>query len=116
MLSTAELNSMRTTAGAALPDTCVIQTQGWASDGGGGGTLSWTAAGTVDCRLAPISGSEGEVGERITADAEFVFTLPHDAAVSTGSRIVHAAGTFDVAAVHTRSWQLTKRVETKREA
>ena len=115
MLTTADLTAMQTTAGSALPDSCVIQTQAWNSDGGGGGTTVWSAAGTVDCRLAPMGATEGETGGRISADAEFMVTMPHDAAVTTNSRLLVSGGTFHVAAVRDRSWELVTRAEVVRE-
>lgn len=119
MLTAGELSRMRTTAGSALPDSCVIQSQAWASDGGGGGSLTWTTGGTVNCRVAPVGGmgaSEDNYGDRISADAEFIITLPTTAAVTTDSRIIHTGGTFNVEAVRDRSYEVTQRVEVKREA
>lgn len=118
MLTAAELASMRSTAGAALPDTAVIQTQAWVSDGGGGGSTTWTAAGTVDCRIAPVGGQgamEDEQGDRITADAEFVATFASDVSIDTNSRVISGGGTFNVEAIRTRSWNLTTRAELKKE-
>lgn len=116
MLTAAELTAMRTTAGSALPDSCVIQSRSLVSDGGGGGTVTWTASGTVDCRLAPAQATEDEHGGRISPEAEFTITLPSSAAVTTESRIVHNAGIFNVEAVRTRSWNLTQRVEANKES
>lgn len=111
MLTEAELSSMRATAAEALPGTAVISSQSYVSDGGGGGSLSWTASGTVDCRLAPMRGDEREIGERISADADYIITLPASATVSTDSRIVTGGGTFNVAAIRDRSWNVSTRVE-----
>jgi head-tail adaptor len=119
MFTAGELARMRTTADTALPDSCVIQSQAWNSDGGGGGTTAWTTSGTVDCRVAPVGGmgaGEDNYGGRISAEAEFVITLPQDAAVSTNSRIIHSGGTFNVEAIRDRSYEVTQRVEAKREA
>lgn len=115
MLTTDDLAGMRATAGAALPDSCVIQTQAWVSDGGGGGTTTWTAAGTVDCRIAPLNGSERDTGDRISSHAEYVVTLPFDASVSTDSRLVINGDTFNVAAIRDRSWNVSTRVEVVKE-
>ena len=119
MLTAAELASMRTVAGGALPDSCVVQTSSFNSDGGGGGTTAWTTSGTVDCRVSPVGGmgaSEDNYGDRISAEAEFIVTLPVDTAVTTNSRIIHTAGTFNVEAIRDRSYEVTQRVEVKREA
>lgn len=114
MLTAAELDEMRETLEDSLPDTAVIQTSGWVSDGGGGGTTSWTAAGTVPCRVAPLSGEERVEGARVDPDAQYVFTFPWDASVTTDSQVVCSGGTFAVtAAREPRSWELSRRVEAK---
>lgn len=110
MLTASELSRMRSTAGAALPDSAVIQTQTVASDGGGGGTTIWTASGTVDCRIAPAAMDEDELGGRVAGEADFIVTMPHDAAVTTNSRIVTTGGTFNVEAVLERSWNVATRL------
>jgi head-tail adaptor len=88
-----------------------ISSQSFASDGGGGGSLTWTAGGTVDCRIAPLNGSEGERAERIAPHAEYIVTLPQSASVTTSSQLAIGGGTFAVAAVRDRSYEVTKRVE-----
>jgi len=101
---------MRSTAGAALPDSAVIQTQSTTSDGGGGGTTTWTASGTVDCRIVAAAMSEDELGGRVASAADFIVTMPHDAPVSTDSRIITTGGTFNVEAVLDRSWEISTRL------
>lgn len=118
MLTDTELASIRSTASEALPGTALIQTQTWVSDGGGGGTTSWTTSGTVDCRIAPVGGSggnEGTLASRITADAEYVVTLPYNASLSGNSRLIIDGGTFNIESVRSRSYHATLRVEVKRE-
>jgi SPP1 family predicted phage head-tail adaptor len=115
MLNDAELTRMRTVAGSALPGTAVIQSQTYVSDGGGGGSVTWTAAGTVPCRIAPLGGAERLIGDRISPDADSVITLPWNASVTEGSRIVSGGGTFNVEHVRDRSWELTTRLEAKKE-
>jgi SPP1 family predicted phage head-tail adaptor len=106
---------MRTVAGSALPGTAVIQSQTYVSDGGGGGSVTWTAAGTVPVRIAPLGGDERLVGGRISPDADSVITLPWDATVTEGHRIVSGGGTYNVEHVRDRSWELTTRLEAKKE-
>lgn len=115
MLSDSDLTAMRETAEASLAGTAVIQTLTRTSDSGGGFTEGWASAGTVDCRIAPIRGDEREIGERISPDADYVITLPWDAAVTTDSRIVSNGGTFNVEAIRDRTWPVTKRVEVVKE-
>lgn len=117
MLTPTELSSMRSVAAEALPGTAVIQANVWTSDGGGGGSVAWTASGTVGCRIAPLLTSfEGETGSRITPTAEYVITLPAETTITTNSRILSAGGTFNVEAIRERSWNTTTRVEAKKAA
>lgn len=120
MLTTEELSGMQSVAADALPDTAIIQKQTWASDGGGGGTTTWTASGTVDCRLSPATDEnarETADGDRISVQADYTITLPHDASITTQSRILTNGGTFNVEAIDERgTWQITKRVDCTKEA
>lgn len=116
MLTDSELSAMRSTVEESLPDTAVIQTSGWVSDGGGGGDTGWTNAGTIDCRIAPISGREDETGERITSESHFILTFPHDTQIDTNSRVLVAGGTFNVETVRDRSWNTSTRVEAVKES
>src|SRR5688500_8030887 len=102
MITQSELDSMRTTAAEALPGTAVIQGYSYTSDGGGAGDYTWTASGTVDCRLAPMRAGEREIADRISADADYIVTLPATATVTTNSRLLIAGGTFNVAAIRDR--------------
>jgi head-tail adaptor len=115
VLTDPELNRMRTMAGSALPGTAVIQSQAYVSDGGGGGSVTWSNSGTVPCRIAPLGGDERLIGGRISPDADSVITLPWDTSVTEGSRIVASGGTFNVEHVRDRSWELTTRLEAKKE-
>lgn len=112
MLTDAELDSMRATASEALPGTAIIQTESFASNSGGGGSATWTAAGTVDCRIAPISGNEREIADRIAEDARSIVTLPAETSITVRDRMVINGGTFNVMAIRDRDeWEITRRVE-----
>lgn len=117
MLTSAELTGMRDAVEASLPGTAIIQTRVFHSDGGGGGTTTWTAVGTVSCRLSPMSGmtsfdSEGMTAGRITQQAKWLLTLPQSSTVTTDSRVKINAGTYEVLALHEpRSWDLCRRAE-----
>lgn len=115
LLSDAEISQMRTVAAEALPASGTIYTQTWTSDGGGGGSITWAASGTANCRIGPISGAERESGDRISSDADFIVTFPGDTSITTDSRVVSGGGTYAVAAIRDRSWDLTTRVETVKE-
>ena len=118
MLTAAEIARMRTVAERALPGTAVIQGGSLTSDGGGGWTEGFTAGGTVACRVSPAGtpggAGEGETADRISADAQYVITLPAATTVETDDRIVIAGVTYNVTAVRDRSWEVTRRVEARK--
>lgn len=114
MLTSADLTSMRATAEQALPATAIIQSGTLTSDNGGGYTETFTASGTVACRVAPVGGSEREEGDRISALSEYVITLPAETTVETDDQIEVAGVTYNVTAVRDRSWELTRRVEARK--
>ena len=47
--------------------------------------------GTVDCRIAPLSGEERERGAVITSEADWMITLPAETAIETDDRIESSA-------------------------
>lgn len=116
MLTDTELSGMRATALDSLPGTAVIQSQSFVSDGGGGGSQSWSASGTLACRIAPLTGDERETADRVAPYADYVITLPFDAGVDTGSRLLIDGDTYNVEAIRDRSWQATTRVEATKES
>ena len=114
MLTDDELASMRSTLNDSLPGTAIVQTSSWVSDGGGGGTTSWVAAGTYECRVTPTGGLEQDRGDRVQPESEFIFTLPANTAVNEDAQIVYSGGTYDVVAIpHPRSYEISRRVQVK---
>lgn len=116
LLSAGDLASMRTVLDTSLPDTAVIWSRTLASDGQGGRTQTYAAAGTVACRLSPISamsaGSEDVRGDRQAAVADRVLTMPASTTIAATDRVVVASQTFEVTAIHApRSWELSRRVD-----
>lgn len=115
MLTDNELDSMRAVAERALPGTAIIQTNTFTSDGGGGGSVGWAASGTVDCRIAPLSGDERTIGGRVTAEADSIVTLPFGTDIAEDARLVIDGTTYNVQAIRERSYEVTTRVEVARE-
>lgn len=106
---------MRMIAETTFDGTAVIQRRVYVSDGAGGGTTTWTPAGTIGCHLSPVT-TRGErepvIGERITPDAEWILTLPAETEITTDDRMIVAANTFEVLRVGgPRTWELTRRVD-----
>lgn len=114
-LTDPELTRMQTVTERYLPDTAVIQGGTLVSDGGGGYTGTFGNRGTVPARIAPLGGmgAEGQIGGRISAEADVLITLPADTDVTTDDRIVIGDSTYDVVMIRTRSWETTRRVECK---
>ena len=113
ILSDTEIDAMRSVAEATLGGTAIIQTQTLSSDGGGGGTATWTPSGTVACRLVantPPRDAEPMTGGRITPDADWIVTLPAETSITTERRIVTHGKTLEVAAVSDRTFEITQRV------
>jgi head-tail adaptor len=115
VLTAAELTAMRDTLEDSLVDTAILKTRQWVSDGGGGGTTTYVAAGTVECRVAPVSPNTEKVeGERLQPDSEYVFTFAYDTAISDESLITYAGRNFTVTAQRApRTWEVSRRVEAK---
>lgn len=114
MLTEKDLESLRTTMNRSLPGTAVITSPTFTEDGMGGGTASFSVAGTVDCRVEPIGGREFEVADRISSEADWIITFPALTDVATEDRVVTNGGTFAVVAVRgPRTFEVSRRVEAR---
>lgn len=115
MLTDAELAAMRAQAEEALPDSAVILRKTRVSDGGGGGSLSWAAAGTYDARFGPTTGSETTVAGQLVGQLDGMVTLPTTADVTATDRVQIAGKTYEVMAVVLHeAWALARRVAVRR--
>lgn len=114
MLTDGEITAMRSTLDLSLAGTAVISTSTWTSDGGGGGSLTFTPSGTVDCRVAPAGGGEGEGGERLNPDTEVIFTVPQGTTIDLDARITYDSVVYSVTNLRApRTWEISRRVEAK---
>lgn len=112
LLSDADVDAMRSTLVESLPDSCVIQNATSGDDAGGGGSMTWTAAGTFACRISPLAADERTRGERVSEDSNWVITLPGTTSIQNASRVIVNGGTFNVSAARERgSWEISRRVE-----
>lgn len=98
----------------ALTDTGLVLTRTTVSDAGGGATQTWGTAGTVPCRIDPLSNrtdrtlTAGRISERST----HLVTLPDGTTVETDDRFaITGRGTFEVTAVQDRTSQRTLVIE-----
>lgn len=115
MLTAAELSRMRDVMEEALPGTAIIQRSTWSSDGGGGGSLSWQAVGTVSSRIAPAGGGDAVVGARLSPQTTHQATFPWDVDLRHEDRVIIGGGTYMIEMVKERDWELSTRVEVRRE-
>jgi len=109
-LSALELAQMQADADDYMPDTCVIYDPTVTIDAMGGQSMSWTAAATVPCRLAPLSGL-GEVinGAQITSVTSWVLTIAHDRAIDATERVATGGDTYQVESVEDQHSNRTAR-------
>lgn len=115
-LSDGEIAAMRTEAEATgMPGTAVVQTRTRVAAGGGGGSISYSPSSTVSCAIAPLSAQENAeptTGGKITADSDWIVTLPALTTITTKDRIVIAGTTYEVTSLRApRSDEITRRVE-----
>jgi head-tail adaptor len=114
LLTAADIASMRGTVNTSLPDTAIIQAGTISGDSGGGGTTTWNAAGTVACRLSPLTGTERDVADHLAEDAKWLITVPAATAVTTDSRVLVGSATFEVLALRApRSWEVSRQLEVQ---
>lgn len=116
LLSSDELEYMRTAIEELLPDTCNILSATLSSDGAGGMTASWGTVGVaVPCRLDAIRGNESVVGGGLAPQHAYVLTLAHDATIDTDDRVEIGTYTFTVVSIDLeKSWAACKRVYLER--
>lgn len=115
-LTTTQLERFRANVAQLLPQTAVIQSVANGSDGAGGWSETWTAVtgGTVNCRLDPLKRSADEVdviGEKETMRVMYQCTVPYDAPIVEGNRLVVDGKTYQVVALAIdHAWKVSKRV------
>ena len=116
LLSSDELEYMRTGIEGLLPGSCNILTATLASDGAGGMTASWGIVGTaVACRLDAIRGNETIQGASVAPEHAYILTLAHDTTIDTDYRVEVGTHTFNVISVDLeKDWAACRRVYLER--
>ena len=84
-----------------------------ADDGGGGGTVSVVAGGTVACRIDAMGETgESSVANRISDRSTHLITLPPSTDVTTEDQFyVSGRGTYEVTAVREHTGEFTTVIE-----
>jgi hypothetical protein len=116
MLPASELAQLRSDILITLPDTCAILAGTAVANGMGGQDVTWgTATASVACRHDQKQGREQLAGGGVNWYTVDMFSLPYDATVAVGNRIVHAGTTYTVTNVNTGASLLAvKRVTAER--
>lgn len=114
VLSSGDLEYMRTAQEDLLPDTCTIQTNTRTRSVFGGETTSWADAATaVPCRLVRVDPRlRNELnGAQEQLQADWWLTLHHDQTIALGQRVVVNSLTLEPVDINEgRSWQIVTRV------
>ncbi len=83
-----------------LSDTGRVVSLATSDDGGGGATEAWTAGADIPCRIDPVAGGEGLVGERLSDRTTHVITVVASTAITAKDRFeVDGHGTYAITAV-----------------
>lgn len=111
MISTKELEAMRSILANTFPDTCSILTVTRTADGEGGFTESWgTTTSGVACRLDMQSGSESMNADALTPYTRWVLSVASSESITTNNRILIGSTTYNVLSVNSgASWKLVTR-------
>ncbi len=80
-------------------------------DAGGGEIQTWGTAGTFDCRIDSLGGSESVTGERLSDRSTHIVTLPPNTAIDHNDRFKLDGDTYEITAVRTATAELARRVE-----
>lgn len=116
MIAGAELDSMRATLNASLPDLATIQRPARTADGHGGHSTTWnTLAASVPCRLGPRGNARGDEsisGSAVGSRAFYLVTFSAGRDVTPKDRILIGSRTLEVIEVLDRndSWEISRRV------
>lgn len=113
---TAEITQQQTDAELTFCDTAVISRLTETSDGQGGQIQSWTAHGTVPCRLVANTGDSKQIGSQFNRRGDFTLTVAHDADIQESDRVTVDSINYRVLFVdETRDWRTATRAQVNEE-
>ncbi len=99
MLTSTELDQLRADALLTLPDVCAILRPSATTDADGDSASTWgTAVASIACRFDPFRWRDwrGLVAEREVNRTYYVLTLPYDADLRDGDRVLIAEQPLEV--------------------
>jgi SPP1 family predicted phage head-tail adaptor len=90
LLDNTRLEWIRDAIQRTLPGTAIVQRLALSADGAGGVIESWSAVGTYNARLDPIRTNTqiDMVGKAEGFQIDYNLTLPHNAAIAVGDRVL----------------------------
>lgn len=102
MLSAAELAGLRAEVRGLLPDTAVISRATTTTNSSGAWSETYSAAGTVVCRLDPFKMATGEqvIAAQERGRAWYQLSVPWDADLRDGDRVTVSSVTYELVQVH----------------
>lgn len=102
LLSSSELASIRTIRNGFMPDVGIIYRYNLTSDGMGGSSEAWPAAGTVNCYVwTRTSTDTNEIitGGQVTSRTQWYIEVPHNTMITAKDNIEVNSRTFQVVSV-----------------
>lgn len=100
MISAALLAQIRTAVTGTMQSTGTVLAYSLASDGIGGGTVTYTASGTAVCTVAPPrpTGMESIGSDQVRSVSEWLVCFPFGTSVGLKDRVQSGGQTFEVRA------------------
>ena len=95
----------------SLSDTGQIWRGTFTDNLGGGGTFTFSAVGTVACRIDPVAGGEDVIAARIDERTTHRITVPPATDVSAKDRFRIGADEYEITAVQTRTDEQVRVLE-----
>lgn len=112
-----QLTYMRNQVAMMLPGTAVISTSSVVNVGGRI-TTTWTAAGTVACRVDPLAQSTDYVGDEALREGTtelYRLTVPFDCVLDANTRVTYGGRDYEVVQVDiSHSANVSKRAVISR--
>lgn len=114
MLPVSELAQLRRDIRDLMPDYCSIQSVTRTADGYGGWAETWTEVEQSRCRMDHKTGREILAGGKVQSYQGNTLTLPYDAQITAGDRVLYAGVYYLVVSVSEGSGITVRRATVER--
>ena len=96
----APLSRMQASALRLMPDSCAIQEAVTVPDGAGSWSENWLTVREVPCRVDPLARPEAViVAGRESQPVRYLLTVPFDAPLQAGRRVLHNGTAYEIRAL-----------------